>query len=95
MKIGPHNVRIVSKPETDKRLHSDDELGWSDSEGLVVYIRSDLPDSVWHETALHEIIHQIWALTSLSHRYTSDQEEEIIRALSPYLYSIVGKVVER
>lgn len=95
MKIGPHRIRVVSKPDADKRLHADNELGWSDTEGLAIYIRSDLPDSIWHETALHEILHQIWALTPLSNRYTSDQEEEVIRALSPYLYGIVGPVVKR
>jgi hypothetical protein len=95
MKIGPHNVRIISDRNTDKRLHSDGEYGNSDPQHLVINIRSDLPDSVWHETLLHEVLHHIWALTPLSSRYTSEQEEEVIRALSPYLYSIVGKLVTR
>jgi len=95
MKIGPHNVRIISNAESDKKLHSDGEYGNSDPQHLVLHVRSDLPDSVWHETVLHEILHHVWALTPLASRYSSEQEEEVIRALSPYLYQIVGKVVNR
>jgi hypothetical protein len=95
MKIGPHNVKIVSDHKTDLRLIDDGHYAESDVGHLRIFIRSDLPESVWHETLIHEVLHHIWALTSLKERYSSEQEEEVIRAISPYLYGVVGKVVSR
>jgi hypothetical protein len=95
MKIGPHNVKIISDQKTDRRLLDDGHYGDSDLERLRIHVRTDLAPSVWHETVLHEILHHVWALTSLKERYSSDQEEEVIRAISPYLHQIVGPLVKR
>jgi hypothetical protein len=95
MKIGPHNVKIVSDHKTDLRLMDEGNYGEADLVRLLILVRSDLPDSLWHETVLHEILHHVFGLTSLKERYSSEQEEEIIRAISPYLYGVVGKLVER
>jgi hypothetical protein len=95
MKIGPHNVKIISNHTSDLKLIDDGNYGESDIGRLRISVLSTLPDSVWHETVLHEVLHHIWALTSLKERYTSEQEEEVIRALSPYLYGVVGRLVSR
>lgn len=95
MKIGPHRVKIISNHATDLKLIDDGNYGESDIDRLRIMVRSDLPESVWQETVLHEILHHIWALTSLKERYSSEQEEEVIRAISPYLYGVIGKVAER
>ena len=88
LSIGPHTWRVVSDPELDRLLIASGHLGETVSEQLVIRVRSDLPESVWLETLLHEVLHACWSLSSLPETM-GDREEEVIRALSPLLAQTV------
>jgi hypothetical protein len=50
------------------------------------------PDVSWYrliETLMHEILHACWDLTNLAVHYKDEQEEEIVRSLSPILVSLL------
>jgi hypothetical protein len=86
--LGPHVIRVISEPELDAGLAEDGVVGRSDPERLTIELRSDLPASVRHEALVHELLHHCWALTSLP-EVLGDREEEVVRALSPYLAQVV------
>jgi hypothetical protein len=41
------------------------------------------------ETLLHEALHAMWNQTSLDSKYTDEQEEEVIFAMSPRIFSFI------
>lgn len=84
--IGPHTFEVWSDPDTSLVLASEGKDADSDLRHLRIRIRHDLPESVWRETLLHEVLHMCLALTHLSPRLSDDEEEDLVRALSPYLY---------
>ena len=83
--IGPHTFEVWSDPDTSLVLASEGKDADSDLRHLRIRIRHDLPESVWQETLLHETLHMCLALTHLSHRLGDEEEEDLVRALSPYL----------
>lgn len=89
VRIGPHLVRVLYDRKTTLDLAKEGKYGDSDVGALTIRVRGDLPDSVWQETLCHEVLHHIVALTHLATRWPEQEEEEIIRALSPYLSSVV------
>lgn len=91
--VGPHVVRVIESPELDARLAEDDVVGRSDVQRLTIEVRSDLPRSVRDETLLHELLHHVIALTPFAARWTDEEEEEVVRALSPLLAMAV-RVIE-
>lgn len=91
--VGPHIVRVIEAPELDALLAEDGVVGRSDTTRLTIQLRSDLPPSVRRETLLHEVLHHCFALTPYAARWTDEEEEEIVRALSPFLAMAV-RVVE-
>ena len=64
-----------------------------DSEKIVV--DPDLGHGVGRETILHELLHCIWSVSGLgagngeSKRFTPEQEEEVIWAISPLVLSML------
>jgi hypothetical protein len=86
--LGGRLFLIDSTPDTTLEL-SDEELdGSTDLRCAVIRIRHDLDDQQWHETLLHELMHVAWHLTPLPH-LLADEEETVIRALSPWLATLV------
>jgi len=83
--IGPHTFVVESDPATSLSLASEGRDGDSDLRNLRIRIRHDLPQTLWRETLLHEVIHMALALTHLSPRLSDDEEEDLVRALTPYL----------
>ena len=83
--IGPHTFEVWSDPDTSLVLASEGKDADSDLSRLRIRIRHDLAESVWQETLLHETLHMCLALTHLSERLGDDEEEDLVRALSPYL----------
>ena len=88
LRIGPHSVRVLSNARTDVALADASVLGDSDTARSLIRIRSDLPQSVWHDTLVHEVLHHIWANTPLTTMRSDEDEENTIRALTPYLVSL-------
>ena len=91
--VGPHVVRVIEAPELDALLAEDGVVGRSDTQRLTIQLRSDLPRSVRDETLLHELLHHVIALTPFAVRWSDEEEEEIVRALSPLL-SMSVRVIE-
>lgn len=86
--LGPHVIRVISEPEFDAGLAEDGVVGRSDPDRLTIEVRSDLPASVRHEALVHELLHHCWALTALP-EVLGDREEEVVRALAPWLSQVV------
>ena len=85
LNLGPYVVRIVKDDATDLRLAEDNLLGESDVKKGLIYVRSDLDYAREREVLVHELLHHVIALTHLQARWTDDEQEEMIRALAPWL----------
>ena len=92
--IGPHTFEVWSDPDTSLALASEGKDADSDFRRLRIRVRHDLPESVWRETLLHEVIHMCLALTHLSPRWDEDAEEDLVRALAPYLAMVLEDVAK-
>jgi len=88
--VGPHIITVLSGPEIDLELAEKQITGESDVERLTIKVRSDLPQSVRHEVLCHEILHHVFGLTHLAARWSDEEQEEVIRAVSPYLSQAVS-----
>lgn len=86
--IGAHVVNVLMGEDVDLELAREGRFGDSDVERLQIRVRGDLPDSVRRETLLHEVMHHVWAQTPLAVMFSEEQEEQVIRALSPMLYAL-------
>lgn len=91
--VGPHIIRVLTGEDVDLDLAERGLTGESDSSRLTIRVRSDLPASVRNETLLHELLHHVINLTHLAARWSDEQEEEVVRALSPLL-SMAVRVTE-
>ena len=90
--VGPHTFTVESDPATSLSLASEGRDADSDLRGLRIRIRHDLPQTVWRETLLHETLHMCLALTHLSPRLSEEEEEDLVRAITPYLAMVLDDV---
>jgi hypothetical protein len=74
---------------TDLSLAEDGRDGDSDVQRGIIRVRSDLDHARKREVILHELLHHVIALTHLQARWSEDEQEEVIRALSPWLAMVV------
>lgn len=86
--VGAHVVNLLMGDAVDLELAREGKYGDSDVERLTIRVRGDLPDSVRRETILHEVMHHCWAQTPLPVMFSEEQEEQVIRALSPMLFAL-------
>ena len=92
LNLGPYTVKVVRNDETDLRLAADGLVGESDVRAGTIYVRSDLDYAREREVIIHELLHHIVGLTHLQARWSDDEQEEVIRALSPWLACAVTVV---
>jgi hypothetical protein len=85
IELGPYVIRVISDEATDIRLAEDSVDGDSDVRRGIIRLRSDLDHARYREVLLHELLHHIVGLTHLQTRWSDDEQEEVIRALSPWL----------
>ena len=85
LNLGPYTVKVVRNDATDLRLAADGLVGESDVRSGTIYVRSDLDYAREREVIIHELLHHIVGLTHLQARWSDDEQEEVIRALSPWL----------
>jgi len=90
--LGPYTIRVVSDEATDLRLADEGHDGDSDVRAGVIRVRSDLDHARRREVIVHELLHHCWHLTHLAMR-SDDEQEEVIRALSPWLAMAVTPVI--
>ena len=85
LNLGPYTVKVVRNDATDLRLAADGLVGESDVRSGTIYVRSDLDYAREREVIIHELLHHIVGLTHLQARWSEDEQEEVIRALAPWL----------
>ena len=83
--LGPYTIRVLRDEETDLRLAEEGHEGDSDVKRGIIRVRSDLDHARQREVILHELLHHVIALTHLQARWSDEEQEEVIRALSPWL----------
>jgi hypothetical protein len=83
--IGPHKVDIVVNDSATFQLTREGKFGDSDVEQLKIRVRGDLPRSVFQETLVHEVLHHVIGMTAWVERLSEEQQEDLIRSISPYL----------
>lgn len=89
--VGPFTFTVDSGPKATLELAHDGDFGSTDLASLTIKIRSDVADDVWWETLLHETMHAAWQQTPLAQMFTSDQEEQVVRGLAPFLFPLLGR----
>jgi hypothetical protein len=87
--LGPYTIRVVSDEQTDVLLAEDGNAGDSDIPRGIIRCRSDLDYNRTREIILHELLHHVIGLTHLAARWSDDEQEEVIRALAPWLATVV------
>ena len=90
LNLGPYRVHVVENDATDLRLASDGLVGESDVRSGTIYVRSDLDYARRREVIVHELLHHVIGLTHLQARWSDDEQEEIIRALAPWLACVLA-----
>ena len=73
-----HHVPIRPLPEQA----DDRNVGMASTTAEVIYVEASLPDGVWHEILLHEVLHY------LSDTLGKDLTEEQVKGISAGLFSM-------
>ena len=89
LNLGPYTVKVVSDEQTDLLLAEESLEGDSDVKRGVIRVRSDLDHARKREIILHELLHHVVGLTHLAVKWSDEEQEEVIRALSPWLAMVV------
>ena len=89
LNLGSYPVQVVRDEATDLRLAEAGLSGESNITKGLIYVRSDLDYSREREVIIHELLHHIVGLTHLAARWSEDEQEEVIRALAPWLATVV------
>ena len=87
--LGPYTVRVVSDADTDVLLAEAGCAGDSDVSRGVIRVRSDLDYPRKREVILHELLHHVIGVTHLAAKWSDDEQEEVIRAISPWLAMVL------
>ena len=82
--IGPYTYMIEINDSVIMDCE-DDLCGFCDPLKQAIFLRSGLGETFEKETLLHELLHGMFDMIGLSHELGVDQEENIVRRLSPIL----------
>jgi len=93
LSLGPYTVRVVRDEKTDLALADANVDGDSDVRKGLIRVRSDLDHARQREVLVHELLHHVVALTHLQVKWSDDEQEEVIRALAPWLAMAVTLAV--
>jgi hypothetical protein len=89
LNLGPYLLQVVRDEATDLRLAEAGLAGESNINKGIIYVRSDLDYAREREVILHELLHHVVGFTHLAARWSEDEQEEVIRALAPWLAAVV------
>ena len=92
--LGPYAVKVIRDEATDLRLAEAGLSGESNLTKGLIYVRSDLDYSREREVILHELLHHVVGITHLAAKWSDDEQEEVIRALAPWLACVVTVVTQ-
>jgi hypothetical protein len=87
--LGPYTIRVLSDEATDVLLAEEGHAGDSDVTRGIIRVRSDLDHARKREVILHELLHHVVGLTHLAAKWSDDEQEEVIRAVAPWLAMVV------
>jgi hypothetical protein len=90
LSLGHYTVRVEWSIDIDVELADAGVVGDSDVQAGVIRVRSDLPLDRRREVVLHELLHHVVHLTHLGAKWDDDEQEEVIRAISPWLAQAVS-----
>jgi hypothetical protein len=85
LNLGPYLLQVVRDEATDLRLAEAGLSGESNINKGIIYVRSDLDYAREREVILHELLHHVVGFTHLAAKFSDDEQEEVIRALAPWL----------
>lgn len=85
LNLGPYLLQVVRDEATDLRLAEAGLSGESNINKGLIYVRSDLDYAREREVILHELLHHVVGFTHLAAKWSEDEQEEVIRALAPWL----------
>ena len=88
--FGRLEILVQSDVDTTIALIEAGNAADSDPEQGIIRIRHDLPEPVFDETLLHELLHFVWAQTALP-ELIGDQEETVVRSFAPWLNLLVKR----
>jgi hypothetical protein len=88
--FGRLDILVQSDVDTTIALIEAGNAADSDPEQGIIRIRHDLPEPVFEETLLHELLHFVWAQTALP-ELLPEQEETVVRSLAPWLNLLVKR----
>ena len=88
--LGPYAIKVVSDEATDVLLAEEGREGDSDLLRGIIRVRSDLPYPRHREVLLHELLHHVIGMTHLAAKWSDEEQEEVIRAVSPWLAMVVS-----
>jgi hypothetical protein len=88
--LGPYRIKIVSDDATDVLLAEEQREGDSDLLRGIIRVRSDLEYARFREVMLHELLHHVIGLTHLAAKWSDEEQEEVIRAISPWLAMVIS-----
>jgi len=87
--LGPYTIRVLCDERTDVLLAEEGHAGDSDVIRGIIRVRSDLDHARKREVILHEMMHHVIALTHLAQKWSEEEQEEVIRAVAPWLAMVV------
>lgn len=88
--LGPYLIRVISDEATDLLLAEEGHEGDSDVRRGWIRVRSDLDHARRREVLVHELLHHVLHLTHLQARWSDEEQEEVIRAVAPWLACAVS-----
>lgn len=89
LSLGHYTVCVQASRIDDVELAEQGVVGDSDLDAGIIRVRSDLTRQRQREVVLHELLHHVVHMTHLEARWDEDEQEEVIRALSPWLAQLV------
>lgn len=93
LNLGPYLVRVLRDEATDLELADENVEGDSNIRKGLIRVRSDLDHARQREVIVHELLHHVIGLTHLQAKWSDDEQEEVIRALAPWLATVVNLAV--
>ena len=76
--VGPFRYSVGTR-------HDAEQLGEGDTDKLRIHIATELPLDNERETLPHGVLHAVFAVTGLGHTLDDEDEERLVRTISPTL----------
>jgi hypothetical protein len=77
--LAGHDIQVII--EENLQVDGDKAYGCYDENTLTITICAGLPTSLFWETLVHECIHAVMRLYTLTERLSSEEEEELFTAV--------------